>query len=127
MNFDLEKAPITKKFVEDLTIILNDLKGEGCQKLIKYKKFNELEDLLSEKYPLFMMNNYTLVMAFVDKSIDNFTILNKMINLKILIETNQIGKEEADNIMHELLNEIYIYKKYGSKENFIKELEKNHK
>ena len=127
MDFDLSKAPNTKSFVDKLTEIIEFVNTKKMQQMIAEKKMKQVEDILSNKFPLVMMRNYALVMAIVEKKVDSFEILNKMINTLILVETKQITKDQADTIMHELLNELYVYSKFGGKENFIKAMEEKHK
>jgi hypothetical protein len=127
MDFDLSKAPNTKSFVDKLTEIIEFVNTKKMQQLIIEKKMKQVEDILSNKFPLIMMRNYSLVMSIVEKKVDSFEILNKMINTLILVETKQITKEQANTVMHELLNELYVYNKFGGKDNFIKAMEEKHK
>ena len=41
-----------------------------------------------------------------------------MINVKILLETNQISREDANEYIKEMINDVYVYPKFGGKSNF---------
>lgn len=127
MNFDLSKAPNTRRFIKDLEEYIKFLDSEKIRIMRNKNKFNEIEDILSIKFPELMIKNYALVSAILKGDIKDFSVLNKMINLMVLIETKQINQDVANECMKETLNEIFIYSKFGGKEAFEKAMEERNK
>ena len=87
-------------------------------KLQNNKNFDEIENILSKKYQDLFDNNYSLMFSLIRNEIKDFDILLKMINVKILLETNQISREDANEYIKEMINDIYVYPKFGGKSNF---------
>lgn len=125
-DLDIEKAPNTKQFLDDLILFIDELNKPNFKKLRKENKFNEIEELLERKYKRLFELNYSLVFAVIRNEITNFDILVKMINVMILLETKQISNNEANNIIKDLINDLYIYPKFGGKENFEKIIKSKH-
>lgn len=125
-DLDIEKAPNTKQFLDDLILFIDELNKPNFKKLRKENKFNEIEELLERKYKRLFELNYSLVFAVIRNEITNFDILVKMINVMILLETKQINNSEANNIIKDLINDLYIYPKFGGKENFEKIIKSKH-
>ena len=125
-DLDIEKAPNTKQFLDDLILFIDELNKPNFKKLRKENKFNEIEELLERKYKRLFELNYSLVFAVIRNEITNFDILVKMINVMILLETKQISNNEANNIIKDLINDLYIYPKFGGKENFEKIIKLKH-
>lgn len=125
-DLDIEKAPNTKQFLDDLILFIDELNKPNFKKLRKENKFNEIEELLERKYKRLFELNYSLVFAVIRNEITNFDILVKMINVMILLETKQISNSEANNIIKDLINDLYIYPKFGGKENFEKIIKSKH-
>ena len=105
-DLDIEKAPNTKQFLDDLILFIDELNKPNFKKLRKENKFNEIEELLERKYKRLFELNYSLVFAVIRNEITNFDILVKMINVMILLETKQISNSEANNIIKDLINDI---------------------
>lgn len=127
MNFDLSKAPNTRRFIKDLEEYIKFLDSEKIRIMRNKNMFNEIEDILSIKFPELMIKNYALVSAILKGDIKDFSVLNKMINLMVLIETKQINQDIANECMKETLNEIFIYSKFGGKEAFEKVMRERNK
>lgn len=126
-DLNIDKAPNTKRFLNDLTKLIEDLGKPEYKKLREENKFNELEDLLIKKYKKIFEENYSLVFAIIRNEISDFDILVNMINVMILLETKQIEKSEADELIKNIVNELYIYPKFGGRENFEKIMKSRHK
>ena len=126
MDLDLSKAPNTKRFIKELTDYIKFLESEKIKIYRDKKKFKEIEDIVIDRYPELAAKNFALISALMRGEIKDFSILNKMINLMILIETKQINPDVANECMKETLNEMFIYSKFGGKEQFEKTIkEKN--
>ena len=117
-DFDIDKAPKTKEFLKELTSFMETLNTPKFIKLQNNKNFDEIENILSKKYQDLFDNNYSLMFSLIRNEIKDFDILLKMINVKILLETNQISREDANEYIKEMINDIYIYPKFGGKSNF---------
>lgn len=117
-DFDINKAPKTKEFLKELTSFIETLNTPEFIKLQNNKNFDEIENVLSNKYQNLFDNNYSLVFSLIRNEINDFDILLKMVNVKILLETNQISKEDANEYIKEMINDIYIYPKFGGKNKF---------
>ena len=117
-DFDINKAPKTKEFLKDLISFIETLNTPEFIKLQNDKKFDEIENILSKRYQNIFDNNYSLVFSIIRNEIKDFDVLLKMVNVKILLETNQISKEDANEYIKEMINDIYVYPKFGGKSNF---------
>lgn len=117
-DFDIDKAPKTKEFLKELTSFMETLNTPKFIKLQNNKNFDEIENILSKKYQDLFDNNYSLMFSIIRNEIKDFDILLKMINVKILLETNQISREDANEYIKEMINDIYVYPKFGGKSNF---------
>ena len=117
-DFDIDKAPKTKEFLKELTSFMETLNTPKFIKLHNNKNFDEIENILSKKYQDLFDNNYSLMFSLIRNEIKDFDILLKMINVKILLETNQISREDANEYIKEMINDIYVYPKFGGKSNF---------
>ena len=117
-DFDIDKAPKTKEFLKELTSFMETLNTPKFIKLQNNKNFDEIENILSKKYQDLFVNNYSLMFSLIRNEIKDFDILLKMINVKILLETNQISREDANEYIKEMINDIYVYPKFGGKSNF---------
>lgn len=117
-DFDIDKAPKTKEFLKELTSFMETLNTPKFIKLQNNKNFDEIENILSKKYQDLFDNNYSLMFSLIRNEIKDFDILIKMINVKILLETNQISREDANEYIKEMINDIYVYPKFGGKSNF---------
>lgn len=117
-DFDIDKAPKTKEFLKELTSFMETLNTPKFIKLQNSKNFDEIENILSKKYQDLFDNNYSLMFSLIRNEIKDFDILLKMINVKILLETNQISREDANEYIKEMINDIYVYPKFGGKSNF---------
>ena len=117
-DFDIDKAPKTKEFLKELTSFMETLNTPKFIKLQNNKNFDEIENILSKKYQDLFDNNYSLVFSLIRNEIKDFDVLLKMINIKILLETNQISREDANEYIKEMINDIYVYPKFGGKSNF---------
>ena len=117
-DFDIDKSPKTKEFLKELTSFMETLNTPKFIKLQNNKNFDEIENILSKKYQDLFDNNYSLMFSLIRNEIKDFDILLKMINIKILLETNQISREDANEYIKEMINDIYVYPKFGGKSNF---------
>ena len=128
LNYDLDikKAPNTNKFLTDLTNFLTELNKPENKKLLNNKEYEKVEDLLEIKFKNLFIYNYALISAFIRDEISDFNLITKMINLMILIETKQIHKDVADECMKEIINNMYIYSKFGGKEELDKKMKEKH-
>ena len=126
-DLNIDKAPNTKRFLDDLTKLIEDLGKPEYKKLREENKFNELEDLLIKKYTKIFEENYSLIFSIIRYEISDFNILVKMLNVMILLETKQIDKNKANEIIKDTVNELYIYPKFGGKDNFEKIIKARHK
>ena len=117
-DFNIDKAPKTKEFLKELTSFMETLNTPKFIKLQNNKNFDEIENILSKKYQDLFDNNYSLMFSLIRNEIKYFDILLKMINVKILLETNQISREDANEYIKEMINDIYVYPKFGGKSNF---------
>lgn len=117
-DFDIDKAPKTKEFLKELTSFMETLNTPKFIKLQNNKNFDEIENILSKKYQDLFDNNYSLMFSLIRNEIKDFDILLKMVNVKILLETNQISRENANEYIKEMINDIYVYPKFGGKSNF---------
>lgn len=117
-DFDIDKAPKTKEFLKELTSFMETLNTPKFINLQNNKNFDEIENILSKKYQDLFDNNYSLMFSLIRNEIKDFDILLKMINVKILLETNQISREDANEYIKEMINDIYVYPKFGGKSNF---------
>lgn len=117
-DFDIDKAPKTKEFLKELTSFMETLNTPKFINLQNNKNFDEIENILSKKYQDLFDNNYSLMFSLIRNEIKDFDILLKMINIKILLETNQISREDANEYIKEMINDIYVYPKFGGKSNF---------
>ena len=117
-DFDIDKAPKTKEFLKELTSFMETLNTPKFIKLQNNKNFDEIENILSKKYQDLFDDNYSLMFSIIRNEIKDFDILLKMINVKRLLETNQISREDANEYIKEMINDIYVYPKFGGKSNF---------
>ena len=125
-DFDINKAPKTKEFLKDLISFIETLNTPEFIKLQNDKKFDEIENILSKRYQNLFDNNYSLVFSIIRNEIKDFDVLLKMVSVKILLETNQISKEDANEYIKEMINDIYVYPKFGGKSNFEQILKTKH-
>lgn len=126
-DLDIKKAPKANQFLKDLTDFIDELNKQKYQNWIKIGNYEKVEDEMEKLFPNLFICNYALISAIIRNQIDDFSMITKMINLMILIETQQITKEEANEYMKELLNSKFIYSKFGGKENFEKTIKDKHK
>ena len=123
MNFTKETAPETFKLIEDIEYIIKELSNDKLKKL-KQDNYDKFKDLVFERkdFHEFIDKYFNVFMLLISKEKIPFDILNKLINMKGLIESGQITQNNADKEVYELMNDKYIYSLYGSKENFEKHI-----
>lgn len=126
-DLDIKKAPKANQFLTDLTNFIIELNKQKYQNWIKIGNYEKVENELEKKFQNLFIHNYALISALIKNEIDDLNMITKMINLMILVETKQIFKNEANEYMKELLNDLYVYSKFGGKENFEKTIKEKHK
>lgn len=128
LDFDLAEAPETNKFVSDMTDIITTINTDP--KIIELRKTNykAFEDYVFEieEFKPFIDKHFKFFMMLISPIPPPFEILNTIIIYKAKVETGRISQEQADKEIAEYMNEMFIYSKYGGKENFEKEMRNKH-
>lgn len=129
LDFDLSEAPITNKFVSDMTNIIERINTDPEIIKLRQTNYKEFEDYVFniEEFKPFIEEYFNFFMMLISPVPMPFEIINMFITYKAKVETGRITQKQADEEIAEYMNNKFIYSKYGGKDNFIKEMIKRNK
>lgn len=129
LDFDLSEAPITNKFVSDMTSIIERINTDPEIIKLRQTNYKEFEDYVFniEEFKPFIEEYFNFFMMLISPVPMPFEIINMFITYKAKVETGRITQKQADEEIAEYMNNKFIYSKYGGKNNFIKEMIKRNK
>ena len=129
LDFDLSEAPITNKFVSDMTNIIERINTDPEIIKLRQTNYKEFEDYVFniEEFKPFIEEYFNFFMMLISPIPMPFEIINMFITYKAKVETGRITQKQADEEIAEYMNNKFIYSKYGGKDNFIKEMIKRNK
>ena len=129
LDFDLSEAPITNKFVSDMTSIIERINTDPEIIKLRQTNYKEFEDYVFniEEFKPFIEEYFNFFMMLISPVPMPFEVINMFITYKAKVETGRITQKQADEEIAEYMNNKFIYSKYGGKNNFIKEMIKRYK
>lgn len=129
LDFELSEAPITNKFVSDMTSIIERINTDPEIIKLRQTNYKEFEDYVFniEEFKPFIEEYFNFFMMLISPVPMPFEIINMFITYKAKVETGRITQKQADEEIAEYMNNKFIYSKYGGKDNFIKEMIKRNK
>lgn len=129
LDFDLSEAPITNKFVSDMTSIIERINTDPEIIKLRQTNYKEFEDYVFniEEFKPFIEEYFNFFMMLISPVPMPFEVINMFITYKAKVETGRITQKQADEEIAEYMNNKFIYSKYGGKNNFIKEMIKRNK
>lgn len=129
LDFDLSEAPITNKFVSDMTSIIERINTDPEIIKLRQTNYKEFEDYVFniEEFKPFIEEYFNFFMMLISPVPMPFEVINMFITYKAKVETGRITQKQADEEIAEYMNNKFIYSKYGGKDNFIKEMIKRNK
>lgn len=129
LDFELSEAPITNKFVSDMTNIIERINTDPEIIKLRQTNYKEFEDYVFniEEFKPFIEEYFNFFMMLISPVPMPFEIINMFITYKAKVETGRITQKQADEEIAEYMNNKFIYSKYGGKDNFIKEMIKRNK
>ena len=129
LDFELSEAPITNKFVSDMTSIIERINTDPEIIKLRQTNYKEFEDYVFniEEFKPFIEEYFNFFMMLISPIPMPFEVINMFITYKAKVETGRITQKQADEEIAEYMNNKFIYSKYGGKDNFIKEMIKRNK
>ena len=129
LDFDLSEAPITNKFVSDMTNIIERINTDPEIIKLRQTNYKEFENYVFniEEFKPFIEEYFNFFMMLISPVPMPFEVINMFITYKAKVETGRITQKQADEEIAEYMNNKFIYSKYGGKDNFIKEMIKRNK
>lgn len=129
LDFNLSEAPITNKFVSDMTSIIERINTDPEIIKLRQTNYKEFEDYVFniEEFKPFIEEYFNFFMMLISPVPMPFEVINMFITYKAKVETGRITQKQADEEIAEYMNNKFIYSKYGGKNNFIKEMIKRNK
>ena len=129
LDFELSEAPITNKFVSDMTNIIERINTDPEIIKLRQTNYKEFEDYVFniEEFKPFIEEYFNFFMMLISPVPMPFEVINMFITYKAKVETGRITQKQADEEIAEYMNNKFIYSKYGCKDNFIKEMIKRNK
>lgn len=129
LDFDLSEAPITNKFVSDMTSIIERINTDPEIIKLRQTNYKEFEDYVFniEEFRPFIEEYFNFFMMLISPVPMPFEVINMFITYKAKVETGRITQKQADEEIAEYMNNKFIYSKYGGKDKFIKEMIKRNK
>ena len=129
LDFELSEAPITNKFVSDMTNIIERINTDPEIIKLRQTNYKEFEDYVFniEEFKPFIEEYFNFFMMLISPVPMPFEVINMFITYKSKVETGRITQKQADEEIAEYMNNKFIYSKYGGKDNFIKEMIKRNK
>ena len=129
LDFDLSEAPITNKFVSDMTSIIERINTDPEIIKLRQTNYKEFEDYVFniEEFKPFIEEYFNFFMMLISPIPMPFEVINMFITYKAKVKTGRITQKQADEEIAEYMNNKFIYSKYGGKDNFIKEMIKRNK
>ncbi len=129
LDFDLSEAPITNKFVSDMTSIIERINTDPEIIKLRQTNYKEFEDYVFniEEFKPFIEEYFNFFMMLISPVPMPFEVINMFITYKAKVETGRITQKQADEEIAEYMNNKFIYSKYGGKDKFIKEMIKRNK
>lgn len=129
LDFELSEAPITNKFVSDMTSIIERINTDPEIIKLRQTNYKEFEDYVFniDEFKPFIEEYFNFFMMLISPVPMPFEIINMFITYKAKVETGRITQKQADEEIAEYMNNKFIYSKYGGKDNFIKEMIKRNK
>ena len=129
LDFELSEAPITNKFVSDMTTIIERINTDPEIIKLRQTNYKEFEDYVFniEEFKPFIEEYFNFFMMLISPVPMPFEVINMFITYKAKVETGRITQKQADEEIAEYMNNKFIYSKYGGKDNFIKEMIKRNK
>ena len=129
LDFELSEAPITNKFVSDMTSIIERINTDPEIIKLRQTNYKEFEDYVFniEEFKPFIEEYFNFFMMLISPVPMPFEVINMFITYKAKVETGRITQKQADEEIAEYMNNKFIYSKYGGKDNFIKEMIKRNK
>lgn len=129
LDFDLSEAPITNKFVSDMTNIIERINTDPEIIKLRQTNYKEFEDYVFniEEFKPFIEEYFNFFMMLISPVPMPFEVINMFITYKAKVETGRITQKQADEEIAEYMNNKFIYSKYGGKDKFIKEMIKRNK
>lgn len=129
LDFELSEAPITNKFVSDMTNIIERINTDPEIIKLRQTNYKEFEDYVFniEEFKPFIEEYFNFFMMLISPVPMPFEVINMFITYKAKVETGRITQKQADEEIAEYMNNKFIYSKYGGKDKFIKEMIKRNK
>lgn len=129
LDFELSEAPITNKFVSDMTSIIERINTDPEIIKLRQTNYKEFEDYVFniEEFKPFIEEYFNFFMMLISPVPMPFEVINMFITYKAKVETGRITQKQADEEIAEYMNNKFIYSKYGGKDKFIKEMIKRNK
>ena len=129
LDFDLSEAPITNKFVSDMTSIIERINTDPEIIKLRQTNYKEFEDYVFniEEFKPFIEEYFNFFMMLISPVPMPFEVINMFITYKAKVETGRITQKQADEEIAEYMNNKFIYSKYGGKDKFITEMIKRNK
>ena len=124
LDFELSEAPITNKFVSDMTNIIERINTDPEIIKLRQTNYKEFEDYVFniEEFKPFIEEYFNFFMMLISPVPMPFEVINMFITYKAKVETGRITQKQADEEIAEYMNNKFIYSKYGGKDKFIKEM-----
>jgi polyhydroxyalkanoate synthesis regulator phasin len=122
---NLDDAPNTKKIVDEIIKIIEYISTDEMIKM-RNEDYMKFQDIMYEveEFKDFISKYFSLFTFLIDKNIQPLDKLITMINMKALIESGKINDNAAMEYVRNMMNEEYIYKQHGGKENFERYIKK---
>ena len=129
LDFELSEAPITNKFVSDMTNIIERINTDPEIIKLRQTNYKEFEDYVFniEEFKPFIEEYFNFFMMLISPVPMPFEVINMFITYKAKVETGRITQKQADEEIAEYMNNKFMYSKYGGEDNFIKEMIKRNK
>lgn len=129
LDFELSEAPITNKFVSDMTNIIERINTDPEIIKLRQTNYKEFENYVFniEEFKPFIEEYFNFFMMLISPVPMPFEVINMFITYKAKVETGRITQKQADEEIAEYMNNKFIYSKYGGKDKFIKEMIKRNK
>ena len=128
LDFELSEAPITNKFVSDMTNIIERINTDPEIIKLRQTNYKEFEDYVFniEEFKPFIEEYFNFFMMLISPVPMPFEIINMFITYKAKVETGRITQKQADEEIAEYMNNKFIYSKYGGKDYFFIEMIKRY-
>lgn len=129
LDFELTEAPETAKFVSDMTNIITTINNDNNLMKLRNENYEKFKDTVFEieEFKPFIDNYFNFFMMIISPQPPPYEVISMFIVYKAKVETKRITQEQADKEIAEYMNNMFIYPKFGGKDNFEKTILKRHK